>query len=173
MVPFPQGRSLLYPLYRKLYGPQSRSGRCGRAAEIFQVGNRNYAISIPNRFINWAISARCQEVPSSNIRRNTDNSIRGSSSFLSVPSCNFFDTNLNSATTGSMEITECLACNLCIHERETRNDGKISTLTEVYLYAKPVLRYTGTNVSMGDATSIFIVVGEVRTQENLKYQIYR
>jgi hypothetical protein len=53
---FTSGKEPPYRLYRRLGGPQSRSGRCGEGKNLSHAGNRTPAVHPTARhYINWAI----------------------------------------------------------------------------------------------------------------------
>jgi hypothetical protein len=55
----PRGKSPLYPLYRRLGGPQSRSGRYGEVKNLVPAGNRNLVVqTVARRYTDGAIPAK-------------------------------------------------------------------------------------------------------------------
>jgi hypothetical protein len=58
---YPRGKNDLYPLDRRLTGPESLSGRCEKEKNFVPTGNRTPVVQpVTRRYTDWAIPAPMQ-----------------------------------------------------------------------------------------------------------------
>jgi hypothetical protein len=82
----PRGNRNLYPLYRRLGGPKSRSGRYGEEKNLASAGNRTPAVQhVASRYTNWAIPTPKLNMDFANLQVFHILTIHGSRYIDSVP----------------------------------------------------------------------------------------